>query len=65
MADLQAVKDAQAAETQAIVDLAARVAALPQPAATATDLDGLLSTAQANKAAIDAIAPDTGIGGTL
>jgi C4-dicarboxylate-specific signal transduction histidine kinase len=71
MATLQQVQDGQTAETQAltaqaqaITDLTARIAALPQGAASATDLDGLLATAQtntttatANTAAINAIDP--------
>lgn len=57
MATLDEVKAAQATETQAIVDLAARVAALPKPAATEADLDGIVSSAQANTAAVQAIAP--------
>lgn len=73
MATLQQVQDGQTAETQAltaqtqaITDLTARIAALPQGAASATDLDGLLATAQtntttatANTAAINAIDPAT------
>lgn len=73
MATLAQVQQAQTdettaitAQTQAITDLTARIAALPQGAASATDLDGLLATAQtntatatSNTAAITAIDPAT------
>lgn len=57
MATLAQVQSAQTDETTAITALAARVAALPQGAASATDLDGLVATAQSNTAAINAIDP--------
>lgn len=57
MASLTDVQAAQATETQAITDLTARVAALPQGAATAAELDGVVATAQSNTAAINAIDP--------
>lgn len=54
MASIQDVKDAQAATAQSIAAIASRI---PAPVATAEDLDGLVSTEQANKAAADAIDP--------
>lgn len=54
MASIQDVKDAQAATAQAIAAIPSRI---PIPVATAEDLDGLVSTEQANKAAADAIDP--------
>lgn len=59
MATLAQVQQAQTDETTAITALAARIAALPQGAASATDLDGLVATAQSNTAAINAIDPAT------
>lgn len=56
MATLQEVKDAQAAETQAIHDLTARLAAQPPAAATDAQLDPILATAQQNAAAINELA---------
>lgn len=56
MASLQDVQDAQAATAQAIAAIATRIIA---PAATATDLDGLLATEQQNTAAANAIDPST------
>lgn len=56
MASLQEVKDAQAAETQAIQELTARLAAQPPAAATAAELDPILATAQANTAALNELA---------
>lgn len=57
MASISEVTAAQATETLAITDLSARVAALPQGAATAAELDGVVATTQSNTAAIQAIAP--------
>lgn len=54
MASLTDVQAAQATETAAITALAARIV---PPAATAADLDGLVATATANTAAINAIDP--------
>jgi hypothetical protein len=59
MATLADVQAAQATETTAITAAAARVAALPQGAASATDLDGIVATANSNTAAINAIDPAT------
>jgi hypothetical protein len=56
MASLSDVQAAQATETAAITALAARIV---PPAATATDLDGIVATATANTAAITAIDPAT------
>lgn len=56
MASLSDVQAAQATETAAITALAARIV---PPAATATDLDGIVATATANTAAINAIDPTT------
>lgn len=54
MATLSDVQAAQATETAAITALAARIV---PPAATAADLDGIVATATANTAAINAIDP--------
>lgn len=54
MASLSDVQAAQATETAAITALAARIV---PPAATAADLDGLVATATANTATINAIDP--------
>lgn len=54
MASISDVQAAQATETQAIQALAGRIV---PPVATATDLDGIVATAQANAAAINAIDP--------
>lgn len=54
MASLSDVQAAQATETAAITALAARIV---PPAATAADLDGIVATATANTAAINAIDP--------
>ena len=55
MAKLTDVQQAQAATTQAIVDLTARLGAQSPPAATEADLDGIVAAEVANKAAIDAL----------
>ncbi len=55
MSQLDDLIAAQAAETQAITDLTARIAALPG----AVDLSGPIATAQANAAAINALAQPT------
>lgn len=54
MATLAEVQAAQAVTAQAIAAIADRI---PAPAATATDLDGLLATEQSNAAAANAIDP--------
>lgn len=54
MASLQDVQAAQAATAQAIAAIATRI---PAPAATATDLDGLVATEQQNTTAANAIDP--------
>lgn len=56
MATLSDVQAAQATETAAITALASRIV---PPAATAADLDGIVATATANIAAINAIDPAT------
>ncbi len=55
MATLQEITDAQAAQTQAITDLANRIAALPT-GVTPVQLDPVLASVQASTAAIATLA---------
>jgi hypothetical protein len=57
MAKLSEVTDALAAQTQAIQDLTAALAAVPPAAATEADLDGVKSTIDTNTASITALKP--------
>ena len=57
MAKLSEVTDALAAQTQAIQDLTAALAAVPPAAATEADLDGVKASIDTNTASITALKP--------